>query len=295
VVSAQLSFTTNIRINGCETSDYSVEFTPSYETGTTYLWEFGDGLTSSDVIPTHIYSKPGVYSVTLSIDNITPVNQEVDVLLIPFNNTDFLIDSTSDNVSQSSFLYGFISEYFDLEIIEGSEQTDTLIKYQTGPDEWASTSNKSYTFSWFVEGEKVSSFPDPLYYFSETGSYDITLIIEDDFGCKDTSVFSDLYPGELLVVKDAFILDSIPNVFTPNGDLINDVFTVKVDGVKSVYRFQIYAPTGVLVYQSEARSVRWDGKNFSGQDVAEGTYFYVLEAISGNTQNIAKGPIHLFR
>ena len=38
-------------------------------TATNYSWDFGDGNTSIDENPTHIYTAPGVYQVMLSADN----------------------------------------------------------------------------------------------------------------------------------------------------------------------------------------------------------------------------------
>jgi PKD repeat protein len=53
-------------------SSYNVKFkaTPRISLGgniTGYLWEFGDGTTSSDINPTHAYSLAGAYNVSLSI------------------------------------------------------------------------------------------------------------------------------------------------------------------------------------------------------------------------------------
>lgn len=47
----------------------SVSFTNTSTNADTYLWEFGDGMTSDDPNPTHIYLSPGVYQVTLTATN----------------------------------------------------------------------------------------------------------------------------------------------------------------------------------------------------------------------------------
>lgn len=45
-----------------------VDFTPSAEgTPTTYLWDFGDGSTSSEAAPSHVYYTKGIYTVTLTV------------------------------------------------------------------------------------------------------------------------------------------------------------------------------------------------------------------------------------
>jgi Zn-dependent metalloprotease len=46
----------------------SVAFSNTSSNGNTYLWHFGDGDTSTTANPTHIYSAPGQYSVTLDVD-----------------------------------------------------------------------------------------------------------------------------------------------------------------------------------------------------------------------------------
>ena len=70
----------------------------------------------------------------------------------------------------------------------------------------------------------------------------------------------------------------IPNVFTPNGDGINDNFTVKGVGIQ-VYSAIIYNRWGLKVYESTDITKSWDGKN-----VEDGTYYYLIkaESASGN-------------
>ncbi|MBI4947850.1 MAG: PKD domain-containing protein, partial [Bacteroidetes bacterium] len=46
-----------------------VNFSPYEQNAKTYLWDFGDGVTSSVQSPSHSYSAPGSYSVTLTVKN----------------------------------------------------------------------------------------------------------------------------------------------------------------------------------------------------------------------------------
>lgn len=47
----------------------SVQFNNQSLNGTSYFWDFGDGSTSSDSLPQHVYSAPGNYQVTLTTSN----------------------------------------------------------------------------------------------------------------------------------------------------------------------------------------------------------------------------------
>jgi gliding motility-associated-like protein len=64
----------------------------------------------------------------------------------------------------------------------------------------------------------------------------------------------------------------IPNVFTPNGDQVNDVFNVELPGTKS-YSLKIFNRWGQLQFESTDRSKGWDGKGSP-----DGVYFMSLEA-----------------
>ncbi len=68
----------------------------------------------------------------------------------------------------------------------------------------------------------------------------------------------------------------LPNVFTPNGDNINDLF-VPFPGYTSVERveMQIFNRWGVLVFETIDPAIRWDGRDKNTNNLCpEGVYFY---------------------
>lgn len=87
---------------------------------------------------------------------------------------------------------------------------------------------------------------------------------------------------------------SVPNVFTPNGDDINDHFEVTTDGT-TIYEFSVFTRYGTRVYYSLSPRIFWDGQSSGGLDLSEGIYYYVIEE-TGNSEPFEKaGFIHLFR
>ena len=57
----------------------------------------------------------------------------------------------------------------------------------------------------------------------------------------------------------------IPNAFTPNRDLINDVFMPYVDGV-SKYDFYIYSRQGQKIFHTQNTEEGWDGYIENGDE-----------------------------
>ena len=118
---------------------------------------------------------------------------------------------------------------------------------------------------------------------------------------QDTSGDSTLLPIEqLFVIETLASTDSVgtelnvPNVFTPNGDNINDYFEVKTDGT-TIYEFTVFTRTGARVYYSMSPRIFWDGQSSGGHDLSEGIYYYVIEE-TGDSEPFEKaGFIHLFR
>ena len=72
----------------------------------------------------------------------------------------------------------------------------------------------------------------------------------------------------------------IPNVFTPNGDGTNDVFTFSVVGATGV-SFSIYNRWGNIIQSvassASATTMLWDGHTTSGEECSGGVYFYTLQ------------------
>ncbi|MFN3918530.1 MAG: gliding motility-associated C-terminal domain-containing protein [Flavobacteriales bacterium] len=82
--------------------------------------------------------------------------------------------------------------------------------------------------------------------------------------------------------------DEIPNIFTPNGDGINDYFTLRGinDPCYDEMEVKIYNRWGVLVYESNDPEFKWDGNNKRGVQCAEGTYFVLIEGSYGSIYDL---------
>jgi gliding motility-associated-like protein len=86
----------------------------------------------------------------------------------------------------------------------------------------------------------------------------------------------------------------VPNVFTPNGDQINDYFEVTTDGT-TVYEFSVFTRTGTRIYYSHSPRIFWDGNSLDGKELKEGVYYYVIEEEGGSDPFEHTGFMHLFR
>jgi len=138
--------------------------------------------------------------------------------------------------------------------------------------ELASTSNNANDLIWKWCADSVLSETVINLQLSDTGLCCIKLVaIAGE--CADTT--------EKCVTVIQFDEPEIPNVFSPNQDLLNDVFEIKENGVK-VLSCLIYNRWGVLIHkwENDANGF-WDG-DIQGNPASEGTYFYVV-----NYKNIA--------
>lgn len=82
---------------------------------------------------------------------------------------------------------------------------------------------------------------------------------------------------------------SVPNIFTPNGDGINDRITLES---KETMVFVVYNREGGVVFRAEGRQIIFDGLNERGQKISDGIYYYILkDPADGYASN--KGFIYL--
>lgn len=79
---------------------------------------------------------------------------------------------------------------------------------------------------------------------------------------------------------------NIPNVFTPNSDGINDVFSFSLGLGNTLNSFNIYNRWGNVIHQTTniqtQTTILWDGRTTSGEPCKEGVYFYTLEYVDKN-------------
>lgn len=87
-----------------------------------------------------------------------------------------------------------------------------------------------------------------------------------------------------------------PNVFTPNGDGVNDGWSISILGA-TCYEVEIYNRWGILIYTLETNGQEWDGKiERSDMDAADGVYYYILNYCDYKKDKFAKtGYITLIR
>lgn len=74
---------------------------------------------------------------------------------------------------------------------------------------------------------------------------------------------------------------TIPNVFTPNGDGDNDIFTVSAPGYEEL-TCSIFNRHGEVVYRFFGLNGSWDGFTHAGVKVSAGVYFVYLEVSSSD-------------
>jgi gliding motility-associated-like protein len=91
----------------------------------------------------------------------------------------------------------------------------------------------------------------------------------------------------------------VPNVFTPNGDGINDFFFIKNENL-SDYHLTIYNRWGQAVFESRNLTETWNGRiHNTGNECEAGVYFYHLTATRRNRKPVAerfrKGIVTLLR
>ena len=103
-------------------------------------------------------------------------------------------------------------------------------------------------------------------------------------------------PSELIIT---YLI--IPNAFSPDGDGINDTWTIRGD-LNENYpnnQIRIFNRWGVSVYETKGYQNDWNGSNYNSSgstslNLPVGTYFYLLD-LNGDGSNIKKGYVYLTR
>lgn len=143
-------------------------------------------------------------------------------------------------------------------------------------------------FEWTVSKSDAiiinRSAEEHRYTFNDAGNYKVKVRISNAFCTFTDSV-------NITIVESGL---QVPDVFTPNGDGINDEFKVAYKSLRT-FKGIILNRWGRKVFQWTDPSKGWDG-NINGRPAAEGGYFYVIEALgTDGIEYKLKGDITLLR
>ncbi len=177
-------------------------------------------------------------------------------------------------VSESSFPYTSIHVKADFTVDPDKGEAPLEVSF-------TDNSIRATYYEWeFGDTSKILKLVQPVasvsHIYYRPDEYSVKLTVTSDQGCVDSLRFEK-------IVVDVSDLD-IPNVFTPDGDGINDFFVVESTSIRSI-NVEIYSRSGLLVYAFSGEGEGfsgwsgWDGNvNNSSIKAAPGIYFYIIRA-----------------
>ena len=244
---------------GCVT--LTVDFADTLAMGKRYEWNFGDGTTSTDESPTHQFTNPGTYTVTLTATDSLTCNNTDDTSMV----------ITVDSGPTASFTY-----------------SPTTAKENT-PYVFTNTSVNAVNYKWvFGDGDSLvtSSMLPVTHIYNASGPYNVCLIAYNENDCTDTACTT--------VTAIITPIVDVPNAFSPNGDGTNDVIYVLGFAINKM-TWRIFNRWGQLLFTSSSINNGWDGR-FKGALQPQDVYTYTLSIeFTDGTKLNKKGDITLLK
>jgi gliding motility-associated-like protein len=156
------------------------------------------------------------------------------------------------------------------------------VYYQNPVVTFTNSTTDASLWLWDFGDSTSSILENPIHTFTAVRSYDVTLHVTGNNGCVDSLT-------QVIDVKEVQLV--IPNVFTPNGDGINDTFVITDLDKYISNSFVVYTRWGKKVYEKNNYiSGEWDGRNLS-----DGTYYFVLKCTGYFGDDEFKGTINIFK
>lgn len=142
------------------------------------------------------------------------------------------------------------------------------------------SSGNPVSWQWNFGDGNGSTIQNPTHIYTTQGFMNVSLLVTSANGCED------IVSIEYLVLSDIII----PNVFTPNGDGMNDMFVVKnLEFFNN--NLTIFNRWGNKVFEKENYKNDWDGDG-----VSDGTYYFILEIQKyDDTVELHKGTITILK
>jgi gliding motility-associated-like protein len=275
--------TNTILANGACSGDVQQSTITVFESinGTiSYDFEYCKSTTTiQNVLNTVVSLTPGVYSSTpvgLSLDSVTGA---INPNLSDAGNYDIVYTIAATNAACGEFK----TNVFSVKIIEqsitkievGCEANDYLLKATVTKANGTLFDTPS-TYSWTGPNFISTSKPEEVKLL-EIGTYSVLVTTPD--GCTST--------------QDVQVTDiscSIQRGISPgNGDNLNNCFdltTLKVN------KLEIFNRYGLMVYSKINYTDQWCGQSDKGDDLPDGTYYYVIER---DTEKPTTGWVYISR
>ncbi|WP_353138205.1 PKD domain-containing protein [Pseudopedobacter sp.] len=160
-----------------------------------WIWDFGDGETSSAVSPKHIFKQAGEYNVSLLLSNGVGCQSEIKTTKITVKD-------------QKEPVWNTFSTLCTNVAVQFEDQTI----YQSGD---------KVSWIWDFGDQNISNLQNPTYQFEKAGQYKVTLTLTNEYGCVNS------------LSKTLEIFDPANIDFENEKSCINDIviFTAKaLDG-----------------------------------------------------------------
>lgn len=242
----------------------TVDFKNQSTDATSYYWDFGDGNFSSVENPIHDFPQEGTYTVRMIVSGGDCGNSDTNTATI--------------TVRSKTLRGEFQSEYDPC--INGTEA-----RFFAGGGGFQLN-------NWSVDNQFVADSNALVFDFLKPGTYEVKLESVDTV-CN--RIFTH---RETITIINFDENIELPNVFSPNGDQVNDVlhFTEIPDPeFFESFSLKIYNRWGSELFVANSGGKGWDG-TFENKDVPQGVYYYVLtySDLCGNNEE-SNGFFHLFR
>lgn len=145
----------------------------------------------------------------------------------------------------------------------------------------------AHAVQWFRNGIVLPGIFTDTLRINDGAAYKVT--VTNSSGCAST-------PSNTVVTAVVCVTGiHVPDVFTPNGDGVNDVIRAITPGIKKIKSFRIYNRWGNLVFETTDALKGWDGKLRGKEQPAE-TYIWVVEGADSRGSIIKKtGMLNLIR
>jgi len=257
------------RVNGCVPLciNLNSNSTPS---AASVGWSFGNNLSASGDVIDFCFTKPGSYPITTDITDVNGCRS--------ITTANFLI--TAYPRPQPSFYWNptEISQIDNIGNFFSSSASGSITSY-------------FWDFGDMVENpDNNNSYePNPTHQFSGAGTFPVTVLMTNIWGCTDTLIRA------VEVIEDFTMY--IPNAFSPNGDGLNEVFQPKGMGWKpNMYEFVIYDRWGNLLFKTNDYAKGWDG-TIKGQLCPTDVYVWRIkvEASASGKQKELTGHVTLMK